>query len=692
MKIRFDYAEQLPAESRPSLRDSLLKYLVRHCADGKAKHAVVKQLSLAVAALGLQMEEWTTMLADLGKFLGAEVSTIPCLVELLEVIPEEHDKENSALQISEARYVHVRNEMLAAGKDVLDYLVKCLALNSQPLKRKVFNCLRSWITHVHLSGVLLASTPLIPDLFASLNVPELFEPSVNALIAIMHAFQSPSNADELAVIEMVVPRVFQLGEVFTRATAEEDEELAVGLCRLFTHMAEAYIPMLLGPEQMQQNQLLDLVLLCLQHPSHEVAEHTLGFWLALIDGVIRLEAQVRSDHILERFLPYMDRLCAGCLNHLQLRDEYHDGSMDVDAKEDFDDIRDDIIDVLIHISYIRSGAKLLSSVTDDLLAEASAYASVEAERVQRWPRVEARVFAFMGIFEVVPLEQKDSSERIARVLDVLIQLPISHHKLRNSCTRAVGRYAPWLGRSGDMRNVRPFFEYMRAGLAYREVAVASAWSIKHLCKYAPIGMAELGAEMLQVANAQSVGWHERLDIIEGFALVTSHQPYQQALEAMKIVAAPACRVLENVTVVNAKQEEQSVAFSLEILVILIRFGRPARGAGDPAAHPFGPILQEVWPSLEKLIRLYIDVGRIIELIVKLLKDSIRGFHEAFNQVLNQTMDLLVSAYTTKPVSSFLYAAGIAIEKYGAHQQYHAYFVNVSPLSWMRIWNIAMLLT
>ena len=683
VKIRFDYADQLPAASRASLRDSLLKYLLRHSADGKAKYAVVKQLSLAVAALGLQMEEWLTVIADLGRFLGGEARTIPCLIDLLEVIPEEHDKGNSTLQISEARYVHVRNEMLASGKDVLEYLVQCLQLNDQSLKIKVFQCLRSWVSHVQISGSLLASTPLIPELFASLSVPELFDASVNALIALMHAFQSPSNADELVVIEIVVPKVFQLSDVFKRATSEEDEELAQGLGRLFVHMAEAYIPMLLGPQQMQQSQLLDLVILCIQHPSHEVAEHTLGFWRALIDGVIRLEAEMRSDHILERFLPYMDRLIEGCLNHLRYRDEYHDGTMDTGDKEDFDYLREDIVDVMIHISYILSGARLLNSVAAALLSEANAYASNEAERAQRWARVEAHVYAFSGIFEVVPTGDPAVSERVGRVLDVVIQLPSSHPALRATCTHALGKYAPWVGSSGQLAQLKPIFSFMQAGFEYREVARSSAWGVKRLCKYCPEAMAELGAELLQVANTDRFGVHERLDVIEGFAMVTSHQPYDRALEAMKLVAAPACRVLEGVIPMNAMQEEKAVAFSLEILVVLIRFGKPA-SQDVQGGHPFGPILQEVWPSLEKLIRLYIDSGRIIELIVKLLKDSIRGFQESFTQVLNRTMDLLVSAYSTKPVSSFLYAAAIAIEKYGRQQEYHAYFIRVSHWSLQRM--------
>ena len=92
-KMRYDLP-QLPASAHGALRDSLLSLLVQRtkgeAAFVSASAPVVTQLCLAVAALSLQMPDWTGVVASLvGMFESQGPGALPCLLQLLQVIPEE---------------------------------------------------------------------------------------------------------------------------------------------------------------------------------------------------------------------------------------------------------------------------------------------------------------------------------------------------------------------------------------------------------------------------------------------------------------------------------------------------------------------------------------------------------------------------------------------------------------------------
>jgi len=88
-KIQFDWAE-LPADSQISLRTSLIAHLVRF---RNGPQPVLTQLCLSICMLTLQMQAWHTAVNDLVVALTQPpedaADKLPCLLELLTVLPEE---------------------------------------------------------------------------------------------------------------------------------------------------------------------------------------------------------------------------------------------------------------------------------------------------------------------------------------------------------------------------------------------------------------------------------------------------------------------------------------------------------------------------------------------------------------------------------------------------------------------------
>jgi len=77
---------QLPRESLPSLRDSLVTLLSKYRAGPKP---VRTQLCVCLADLAIQMLEWKDVLPLILSTLGSDPESIPCVLEFLHVLPEE---------------------------------------------------------------------------------------------------------------------------------------------------------------------------------------------------------------------------------------------------------------------------------------------------------------------------------------------------------------------------------------------------------------------------------------------------------------------------------------------------------------------------------------------------------------------------------------------------------------------------
>ena len=139
-KIQYDWAE-LPAEAHASLRSSLLAHVLRF---GQGPQPVLTQLCLAVGVLALHMEEWhATVVNDLIASLTTPpeeaTAKLPCLLELLLVLPEE--AENYKVNVLPRRRENFRSMLTSSALPVLGLLQQARALpRHAPRARTAARC------------------------------------------------------------------------------------------------------------------------------------------------------------------------------------------------------------------------------------------------------------------------------------------------------------------------------------------------------------------------------------------------------------------------------------------------------------------------------------------------------------------------------------------------------------------------
>ena len=240
-KIQYDWNE-LPAPAHESLRGSLLNHVLRfgqvwsmlHCLSAvalldrckclcpaalvrKADRSVLlqgpmpvlTQLCLSVGILALHMDSWQTVVNDLVQSLTTPpdqaAQKLPCLLELLTVLPEE--AENYKVGVLPARREQFRQMLRAAGPQVLQLLV---AVHGQcqmqaDMMQRMLKCLTSWLRHVPMPSNELARSPILGYSFSALASPDLFDVAADFLVEAVHFSQDHEQHQEL--ITAIVPQV-----------------------------------------------------------------------------------------------------------------------------------------------------------------------------------------------------------------------------------------------------------------------------------------------------------------------------------------------------------------------------------------------------------------------------------------------------------------------------------------------------
>lgn len=84
-QIVFDF-HQLPRESLPQLRDTLLSLLATFA---KGPKPIRTQLCVCLANLAIQMLEWKDVLPMVVSTLGSDANSLACVLDFLRVLPEE---------------------------------------------------------------------------------------------------------------------------------------------------------------------------------------------------------------------------------------------------------------------------------------------------------------------------------------------------------------------------------------------------------------------------------------------------------------------------------------------------------------------------------------------------------------------------------------------------------------------------
>lgn len=337
------------------------------------------------------------------------------------------------------------------------------------IQSAVFLALRSWLVAGELTTSQVAATPLFAFAFDALANPQLFDTAVDVLVDLIHETQEID--DNLPVIQEILPRVLALAPRLESEEVRDDPDALRGYCRIFVEAGETYRPLILQHAQ-TFFPLVQAIAICAQSEELEIVKITFNFWYKLAQSL----GKRPSDDFSRPFADVYKGLVQVIIGHLRFPAE--DGEMNAQERDDFRSFRHTMGDTLKDCCYVLGSTECLKRSFELIQAALQAAAAPGAEASKSWQAIEAPLFSLRSMgAEVDPTD----NEAVPLIMSLLPALP-NHPKVQYAAILVIGRYTEWIDQHPE--NLEFCLQYVSKGFesADKEVAAASAQSMRYLCK------------------------------------------------------------------------------------------------------------------------------------------------------------------------------------------------------------------
>mmetsp|Transcript_19136 Transcript_19136/g.29181 ORF Transcript_19136/g.29181 Transcript_19136/m.29181 type:complete len:1057 (-) Transcript_19136:2339-5509(-) len=712
---------QLPPDSLPSLRDSLVNHFISHATDSVRAHIenrpanrpLVTRLAMTIAALAVQMS-WHTCLNDISaNVLHQHPELGPAVLELFRSIPEEADSHRLVVSREEELWSY-RDMLRNSSRIVLGLCEHAVQSSSSSSTNNnnssttlsydvatteaVLSCLQSWIRIVDMDPQLLEKTVLVPWVFELLgdSTNGGFELAVDVVVELLRTYPSHRRGNE-GLILCIIPKAMALGQdydsvvgrgvvvsPFQKSIQEEDEDGMRGYCRIFTEMGESYSSLILSHEEMNQGALVELVLRCSAIPDPDIAGITLHFWYRFVMGLEELEPFEYRQIKIDSFSGQLTRLLSICTNLLKYPVGVED--LSADRLEDIEVNRSYFADTIDDCCRLLGGDAVLRNVGGALEEECHRVAALPQNRQPSdWHGIEAYLYAIQTIAMYVP---SDEPQVIPFVMGLIPQLPTQVPLLRSTACRAVGKFAPWLGRHPSY--LQPLLPYLAQGLSISKCAYSSAVAIREICENCQtMGDAALqlydgivAARDLQRGSAGSgedfvIDLKNELEVLEGVCKAIStkllndssissdvingyiNHLAQPIMASMKVIASP-----------EYSASPKQISAELSRLTVLVQHLRLPKQSSLSRSDFILSLMKESWPMLDSVSKKHPRDFTCGEKLCRLHKHAMRECGAAsYAPMMEPLTDQIVKNFSLSLLSPYLYLASICVSEFGRNPAY-----------------------
>lgn len=329
LKIQTSFHE-LPESAHDSLRDSLLEH-INHISP-ETNPIIVTQLCLAMANLTLIMSEWQKPIECLLEKFSSSPESMQPLIIILTFIPEEVTSRH--LRLGENRRIQIQKELERYSPSVLNYLQECLLKSEQSprLQNDIIKCCTSWINMDSIKVGELLTNAIFAYAYQLLAIPTTttlqMDIACDCICAVLQSLgHNNNNQQDDDVENKIFFAIMQLEESYHQTVALEDIDKTMNLCRVFTVMAETFLPKMVSQSTHTQPHFsikcLDLLLNCVGHYDFEVAQITFNVWYKLSEELYHKNDTILTKH----FKPYVERLIEALYKHSQM-DADHEGLLE----------------------------------------------------------------------------------------------------------------------------------------------------------------------------------------------------------------------------------------------------------------------------------------------------------------------------------------------------------------------------
>ena len=340
-KIRSDF-EQLPPSSHGQLCQSIIQHV---CSFSAGPRNVLTKLCLALSALAVRTHSSDMWLRGAGNqqqrdVVGCLIDTFVqrggaqsavCLLEVLHVVLAENNDQR--LEIDDMERDSFEHACQTSAPMVLQFLSHTLQNSGSNVNihQGVFRCLTSWIhvprgvePRLSAANFVQNSGPLIDATFQTLSTTHLFDVGVDACLELIRTYWDSQSSKNMVLVQRLFPAVVQQLERLQRAMVEHDNDVIVGLTRLFVEIGESYMSLIVGDQDVGQLAIVQAVLACTEYrgdpdvggdEGSAVPGMTMQFWYYM--GRMLRERNASQAKML-MFAPCFRRVAEACVGRCVL--------------------------------------------------------------------------------------------------------------------------------------------------------------------------------------------------------------------------------------------------------------------------------------------------------------------------------------------------------------------------------------
>ena len=688
---------ELPLESLPSLRDSLLNHLTRYLSPPPSQsqqqqqqppseeEALTMRLAMCVSALAVHMG-WTSVVTDLLANCSSNTSvpqntnTTNCRVAMLvlRALPEECASDRLLLPDENNRFT-MRDHLVSSAPLVFSFLMSQQQAGDPACRRAVFKTFHVWIRYVPVHPTSLVESALLTASIQAMTQPDYLELASDVLVEVLRMYPSHHYGNG-ALVQRMIPALSQLP--LPQALQSDDEDVLRAYCRVVTEMGESYMSLILGYEQQQQqvgqqqqhqeqswhkdaSQLVEWVLRCSEIADAEIAGITLHFWYRMVMDLEGTEPYDWRQELVDIYTSHLLKLMNVCVTSLMR------------FPDDVGDIADDLVeDLLKHRSYvaetIEDCCRLLGG--HSVLHQLGILLKTEAHKVAgrlktEWHGIESCLACIGAIHSFVP---SDEADILPFCFNMIPQLPGDNLLLRHTASKTIGKFASWLAAHSEL--LQPLLPYLAQGLLYPDCASAAAIAIKELCECSNQNFAiaepvlQLYEEMMSQPGRLELS--NELHILEGVCRALS-RTIQDTRDDGKQVLTRLANPIGNrlsVSIADASASPRRIIPEVDRLTLIVRYLTVPHV--PPHGHPIIDLLQSTWALLDASTNRFPNDNMLAEKICRLHKHALRVCGaKAYAPMLDALMKQLVHSFERTHQSPFLYAASICITEYGQDTTY-----------------------
>lgn len=652
VKIQYDF-HQLPRESLPGLRDSLVSLVAKYAIGPRP---ILIALCVALATLALQMSEWNTVLQDMTTSLSKDATTWNALLQFISIMPEEIN-ETRKMSLTEEQLQQRIEQLLTGNADQVLQLLSAYVQSvgsvteTNPL---LYTCLTSWLREIPIAKLM--ATPLIDLSFAALSNDSSFEASIDLLCTIFRETNEVNDPEMVKIIEALYPRLIALRPRIQES--KDDADVFRAYARLFSEAGEAWV-ILIARMPQQFRPLVEAIAESASIDEDlEIVKFTFIFWYDLKQALTSPRYEEAKREYAAIYLGLVDIM----IQHLHYPsgpdvDDQDLFSGDRDAEDKFRDFRHDMGDVLKDCCNVVGGSTCLGKAfgkVQDLMNASNTQAV-------KWQDIEAPLFSMRAMAREISLEEETV---LPHIMNTLLSLP-DHPKIRYAATLVLGRYTEWTALHPDY--LLPQLNYITSGFkdANVDVISAAAQALKHFCRDC--------SKLLVDHIEQLYGFYEQVlpslefdsavEVTEGIAHVVLAQPREKLYVALKSFVGPiATRIAASTqTYTDNEKAQRKIADDIELLTV---FAFTVYPYIEPTSeHPCVKVYEEIWPVLSSTLDTFGRLQFISERICSCMKTILNNYRQHALPLLPRFAEKLAECFDKYRYGCFLWVSGACVRQF-----------------------------